>query len=158
MVGGVLSNNIDNPGSRPLEVMQVRKRVGQSRTEMEKRRGGFTRHPVIAIRSASCYSLVQTKNATHAIDLVEGCHKMHFRRARVGEADFYSTSHKGSNEAFRAVHFLRRDFLHFSGEKDVGTRMRFSRPESSGIEASTYALQPGAEESLSRRCSRSAIF
>src|SRR5258706_2038057 len=137
MVGGMLANDVDNPGPRPLKIVQVSKSICQSGTEMEKRRGGVASHPVIAVRRAGCYGLVQTENATHAIDLVEGSHKMQFRRARICGADFHPTGHKGSNQAFGSVHFLHCDFSHFSGEKDVGTRMRFSRAESSGMEAST---------------------
>ena len=125
MVGGMFADDIDDPGACPLEIVQVGKSVGQSGTKMEKRRGGFAGHPVIAVRGARRYRFVQTQNATHAVDLVEGGHKMHFRRAGIGEADFHATGHQGPNEAFGSVHFLHCSVTHFSGEKDVGTRCGF---------------------------------
>src|SRR5258708_37077894 len=158
MVGGVFAKNIDDPGACRFEIGKVGKRVSKSRTEMKKRRGRFAGHPEIAVSRARRHGLMQTQNATHAIDPVEGRHKMHFRGAGIGEADLNAAGQKAADEALGSVHCLRCDVVHFKGEKNVGTKMRFSRALSSGIEASRYALQSGAAKSLSRRCSRSAMF
>ena len=102
----VLAHDIDDAGARFLGVVQVGSRIGEARPQVQQGRSRRVGHAVVAVGRAAAHALEQTEHAAHALDAVERADKMHFRSARIGEADLDAALQQSPNQTFRSVHGL----------------------------------------------------
>ena len=100
----MLADDVDNAGMRLLGVVQIGKAIGETGTEMEQRRGRSALHAVIAVGRSRHDALEQAEHAAHALDPVQRRDEMHFRGARIGEADVHAARDQGPHQTFRTVH------------------------------------------------------
>ena len=104
VVSGVFSHDINHARVRLLCVVQVGEAIGEAGAKVQKRGGGLTCHPVVAVCGAGQHTFEKTQNAAHAGHLVQSGHEMHFGRAWICEADVDAAGQQGAHQAFRTVH------------------------------------------------------
>src|SRR5579863_1168555 len=104
MVERVLANDIDNGHLGTACVVEVGNSVCKTGPEMKQGAGWLFSHARVTIRGCRYYSFKKSEYGPHPGRAVQGSHDMHFRRARIGEADFDASSHKRPNQGFCAVH------------------------------------------------------
>jgi hypothetical protein len=101
--GGVLADDVDHPGAGALGVVDVGQAIGETGTQVQQRRSRLVAHPVPAIGRPSSHALEQAQHALHS-GIFQRRQEVHFRRARVGEADLDALVGKRVHKAFGAVH------------------------------------------------------
>ena len=104
VIGCVVADDVDDGRRGAARIVEIGQTIGQARPQMEQRRRRFLGHAAIAVGHAGDGSLEETKDRTHALDLVERGHEMHFRGARIGETDLHARVHQRPYQTFRAVH------------------------------------------------------
>ena len=104
MVGGMVADDIDHRNAGAPGIVQVGEPVCQSRPRMKQRRGRAAGHPRVTIGSACHHALEKPQHATHVRPAIESRNKMHFRRARVGEADVDVIGQKHIAQNISTVH------------------------------------------------------
>ena len=102
--GGVVAHDVDDRHPRLAGVMQVRKPVPQAGTKMQQRRGGFPRHPRVAVGGPGRHALEQGQHRAHPRLAVQGRDEVHLAGAGVGEADLDARVGQGFHQGLRAVH------------------------------------------------------
>jgi len=81
VVGGVVADHVDDRRVRPHRVVQVGQAVGQAGAQVQQRRRRPVRHPRVAVGGTGDHTLEEAQHAAHAVDLVQGGHEVHLRRA-----------------------------------------------------------------------------
>ena len=92
MIGGVVTNYIDDRRPRATCVVEISEPVRQSWPQMQQRSGGLLRHAAVAIRHSGYRAFEKTEHDPHSLDPVERRHEMHFRRAGIAETDLNARS------------------------------------------------------------------
>ena len=85
MRGGVLSDDIDDSGSRATRIVQVGKTIRQTRPKMQQRGRRLAVHPVPAIGSTGRDPFKKHQHAAQT-RILKRRQEVHLRRARIGEA------------------------------------------------------------------------
>ena len=111
----VLADDIDDARAGLLGVVQVGRRVGQTGTEMQQRRGRLVGHAVVAVGRPAAHAFEQAEHAAHALDAIERADEMHLGRAGIGEADIDAALHQGPNQTLRSVHLRPRNIRNVCG-------------------------------------------
>ena len=104
VVGGVIADHIDHRRSCAPGIVQIGKAVPQSRTKMQQSHRRLVSHAAVTIRRAGHHAFEQSQNSAHTMLPVNRCDQLHFRGARVGEADFDPAGGQCFDKGFGPVH------------------------------------------------------
>ena len=77
MRGGVFTDHIHDARMGLLGVVKIGQTVGQTRAEMQQRRGRTLGDPPVAIGRTGDHALEEAQHAAHALDAIECRHEMH---------------------------------------------------------------------------------
>jgi hypothetical protein len=100
----MLADDIDDPRVCLLCIVQIGQPIGEAGAEMQQGGGRPSEHAVIAVGGTGHHALKQAQDTAHAGHLVQCGDEVHFRGARVGEADIHAPGNKRAHQAFRTVH------------------------------------------------------
>ena len=104
VIGGVIANDVDEGHSRASGVVQIRKTISKTGSEVQQRTSRFAGHACVSVCCASDDPFEQTQHAAHAVLLVERRYEVHFGRAGIRETDLDTASNQGLQQTFRTVH------------------------------------------------------
>ena len=96
MIGGVVTDHIDDRRPRAPCVVEIGEPVGQSRPKMQQGSGRLLSYAAVAICHSGYRAFEKTKHNSHSLDPVERRHEMHFRRAGITKTDFNARSDERS--------------------------------------------------------------
>ena len=83
----MIADDIDDRRRGAAGVVQIGKAIGETRPEVEKRRGGPARDAAITVGGTGCDTLEQAQHRPQPLHGVEGRDHMHFGGAGIGETD-----------------------------------------------------------------------
>ena len=92
MLGRVLANDADDRNLRTTCVMQVRRAICETGTEMKQRACRLLRHACIAICSSRHHTFKKAKHTAHLRPLVQRGDDMHFGGAGIRETGVNASS------------------------------------------------------------------
>ena len=99
MVGGVVSNYVDDGRLGSHGVVKVGQAVGEPRTKVQQRGGRTVEHPGVSVSRTRHGALEKPKDASDAIDPVERVNKVHLGRAWVREAHVNTAAYECGHQA-----------------------------------------------------------
>jgi hypothetical protein len=108
VIGGVLADDVDDAGVGLLGVVQIGEPIGEARPQVQQGRSRLPQHAVVTVGCAGDDAFEQAQHTAHAWHLVEGRNEVHFRGARIGEADVHAPGKQGAHQTFRPVHATHR--------------------------------------------------
>ncbi len=104
VVRGVITNHVDQRGSGPAGVVQVREAVRQARPQVQEGGRGAARHPAVAVRRTGGHALEQAEHRAEPGDRVQAGHHVHLGGAGVAEADVHPAAGQGADQRLGTVH------------------------------------------------------
>jgi hypothetical protein len=106
VIGRMVADDVDHPRRRLVGVVDVGEPVGQPRPQMQQGRRRPVAHPVVPVGRPGHHPLEQPQDAAHPLDPIERRHKVHLRRARIGEAHIDATPDQRPYQTLRTVHHI----------------------------------------------------
>ena len=104
VAGGMIAHDIDDGGGRLLRVVQHGGGVGEARSQMQQCRRRLARHAGIAIGCARRHGLEQAQDTAQPRFAVQRGDKMHFRGARIAQAQLDAAVGQGVYQTFGPIH------------------------------------------------------
>ena len=103
VMAGVIPNEIKQGGARAARVMKVRRGVPQPRPQVQEGGRGAAGHAPKAIGGAAGYPLKERKHGMDPRFSLQGLHKVHLRRAGVGEHVIHPCPSQRAHERRSAI-------------------------------------------------------
>jgi hypothetical protein len=104
----MLPNETDDGNMSPAGIVQIRKAVGESRTQMQESACRLFGHARVTISGPGDYTFKKAEHAAHFRQMVEGRDEVDLRGPGVCEASFHSTGYEGSSQTLCAIHQFGR--------------------------------------------------
>ena len=104
MCGRMLTDHIHDARMGLFCVVKIGQSVGQARAEMQQRRGRSLGDPPVAVGRTGDHALEEAQHTAHALDAIEGRHKVHLGGAGVGKADLDLLVEQRAHQAFSTIH------------------------------------------------------
>ena len=104
VVGGVLTDHIDNGAPRAPRVVEIGGAVAEAGSQMKQGQRGFVHHPAIAIGCASDDPFKQPEYGSHAGLFIDCGDQLHLGCARVGKTHVDTCICKRCNQGLCTVH------------------------------------------------------
>jgi hypothetical protein len=102
----MLADDVDDWHVRSARIVEIGQAIGKTRAEVKQSACRLLRHACIAVCGSGDNAFEQTENATHFCLPVECGDNMHFRGARISEADSNPSSDQRGNQTFCTVHLF----------------------------------------------------
>ena len=104
VIGGMLAHDVDDARSGLFGIVQIGQTVTQTRPQVEQCAGWFVCHAVVTIRGTGDDAFKEAQHTAHAIDLVQGGHKMHLGCPGIGQTHLDALADQGARQTFCSVH------------------------------------------------------
>ena len=106
---GVLSDDVDHPGTCAARIMYVGKTIGQTRPEMQQRGRRVVFHPIPPVGGTRGDAFKQAQDAAQA-RVFERREEVHLRRSRIGETYFHALPDQRVYETFGSIQLGDKPF------------------------------------------------
>ena len=104
VVSRVVPHHVDDRSPGPPGVVEIGQAIGETGPRVEQRRGGFGRHPAVAVGGPGHDTFGKAQDAAHLRPAIERGDEMHLRGARIGETDVDAVGQQSIAKVIGAVH------------------------------------------------------